>query len=385
MHLFLLIKALTDDDFLSPILQLTEDLTLRLCDFNSTLWIDPNNPPTDGAGLGTPAYGAPELTRAISGGTPFGFKADVWSMGAVLYSLATGVEPFARAHSMVDILHRKRMFFDSEEEERVRRISVFEGGAHHNGKNSASASRQGSLRGRRNNFVGSAHRREGSADSLDSVASNLTNTSWKAPSALAIAALLGDEEDFANVCCSGTAPQVAGSVPNSPLARAVSINQRGPGHLPLPALLRRTASFQNAQDAADHLVGSPTGGRSSLELHPARGATRERSSGSVSSVTSLGPAASHLYMAVSAALDKAAAQNKRKNSGDDISSMQELSKEEEVELHRHYSDGMPALILPGGGRLPDAARDLLARMLTTDQHARPSAREVKAILSSISV
>ena len=114
-------------------LQLTEDLTLKLCDFNSTIWIDPNAPPTDGAGLGTPAYGAPELTRAISGGSPFGFEADVWSMGAVLYSLASGTEPFARAHSMVDIMHRKRVFFESEEDERLRRMHVAEGLQHGGG------------------------------------------------------------------------------------------------------------------------------------------------------------------------------------------------------------------------------------------------------------
>ncbi|KDN49226.1 kinase-like protein [Tilletiaria anomala UBC 951] len=393
---------------------LTEDLTLKLCDFNSTLWIDPNAPPTDGAGLGTPAYGAPELTRAISGGMPFGYEVDVWSMGAVLYSLASGVEPFARANSMVDILHRKRIFFESEEAERVRRMNVAEG--YNSGAGSACASRKSSLRERRSGTHGSSyHRRDGSMDSIDSVASNLTNMSTRAPSALAIASLLGDDEGFIKTDHHMKSDPL-GSDPHSPLARAASIHTtltahpsasvsaRGASstsHLPLPfsKSLRRTASFQASQEQA--LASSPPARMSAEEVNsnsstaaagpPSRPynkiAGRERSSGSVSSANSA--AASQLYVSVAAALERAA---KRKSSHHDeahspghglFGETTELTKAEQADLNRHYTDGAPAMILPGGGRLPGAARDLLARMLQTDPRLRPSAKEVKATLERI--
>ncbi len=429
---------------------MAEDLTLKLCDFNSTLWIDPNNPPTDGAGLGTPAYGAPELTRAISGGAAFGFEVDVWSMGAVLYSLASGHEPFARANSMVDIMHRKRVFFESEENERLRRLNVAEGMSA-GGGNSAPHSRKSSLRGRRlepQPSVVPGIRRESSTDSIESVASNITSMSTRVPSAFAIASLLGDDADF--MAAEGLGAPVLdppGSQGNSPLARAASTHHNArnslQARLPLPAHLKRATSFQGAQESTgdDSALSSPTSatpgsaGLGSEHRNSALGVDlrreddtvrgqplptnaygRQRSSGSVSSINSISGAASQLYIAVSQALERAKLQQSqadymhsnphyqaqlqeawqsssasghmRRSSGIGLEAEgaeEDLSKEEQAELSRHYADGMPPMILPGGGRLPDAARDLLAKMLRTDPSARPTAKEVAAALAQIRV
>ena len=321
-------------------------------------------------------------------------------MGAVLYSLASGAEPFARANSMVDLMHRKRIFFESEENERLRRLNVAEGMG---GTDSASASRKGSLRGRKTgprSSVAPGQRRDGSADSIESVASNITNMSGRAPTAYAIASLLSDDQDFVG---SQVVADAAGSVPSSPLARAASIhisgqqqqarNNLNPPHLGLPGPVRRTASFQGAQDAQEDTIRQvPTG-----EVFPSRNSVedsgpptrqygppsgRQRSSGSVSSVNSLSGVASQLYAAVSQALERAKKQSEQESHRDYIDAA-ELTKAEQVELNRHYADGMPPMILPGGGRLPDAARDLLIRMLKTDPEQRPTASEVKQALLEI--
>lgn len=57
-------------------------------------------------------------------------------------------------------------------------------------------------------------------------------------------------------------------------------------------------------------------------------------------------------------------------------------QEEEMDL-RPYRDGSPALVLPGGGRLPDAARALLEKMLSTDPSLRPTAGQVVAALRNL--
>ncbi|ETS59885.1 hypothetical protein PaG_06207 [Moesziomyces aphidis] len=216
---FLHDKGCVHADIKKENMLLTDGLDIKLCDFNSAVFPNPNDPPRDGLGLGTPAYCAPELSRATGGpsATSFSYPIDIFSLGAVLYSLATGAEPFSKARSVVEMLHRKRLFFESEENDRASRLAVEAG----SNPNSQPASRSGSLRGRHPKsssasinetpagaaspaqLASSLHRilqlgspaprpprREASSDSLESVASSITTIAGRHPSSLAVSRLL---------------------------------------------------------------------------------------------------------------------------------------------------------------------------------------------------
>lgn len=82
-------------------MQLAEDLTLRLADFNRSVLLSPNSPlPTDPLGIGTSAYSPPELVRSAP--SPFGFPADIFSLGVTLCVALTGREPFQQVRSPVE-------------------------------------------------------------------------------------------------------------------------------------------------------------------------------------------------------------------------------------------------------------------------------------------
>ncbi|CAD6892576.1 unnamed protein product [Tilletia laevis] len=57
-------------------------------------------------------------------GNAFEVEVYIWSAGAVLYSLAIDQPPFAGARSTLDILNRKRNFFQTEEADRPSRFDV---------------------------------------------------------------------------------------------------------------------------------------------------------------------------------------------------------------------------------------------------------------------
>ncbi len=216
----------------------------QACDFNSAVFPNPNDPPRDGLGLGTPAYCAPELSRATGGptATSFSYPIDIFSLGAVLYSLATGYEPFSKARSVVEMLHRKRLFFDSEENDRASRLAVEAG----SNPNSQPASRSGSLRGRHQHAASSSSatandassglvspsqltsslnrvlqygspnsqnsRRDASNDSLESVASSITTISGRNPTFLAVSRLLEPTDEPRGLLVDPNMPTRQGSL-----------------------------------------------------------------------------------------------------------------------------------------------------------------------------
>lgn len=177
---------------------LDKDHHPKLCDFNSAIFLHTSGAReiSDGIGLGTPAYAAPELTKRGQG-NKLSYAVDIFSLGAVLYSLATGVEPMSRARSMIDMIHRKERWFLSEENDRIARHSVDFGGSNSNA-GSTTASRHGSLRGKKSRqstilpdgLNRPALRRQASSDSVESHVSSITNAEGKTPSWDAIELLL---------------------------------------------------------------------------------------------------------------------------------------------------------------------------------------------------
>jgi Tol biopolymer transport system component len=79
---------------------LTEDGVAKVLDFGIAKLIGEAGPTRAGSFLGTPFYMAPEQTR----GEQVDARADVWSLGAVLYQMLTGRRPFAGG-SDVAVVH----------------------------------------------------------------------------------------------------------------------------------------------------------------------------------------------------------------------------------------------------------------------------------------
>lgn len=95
-------------------------MDLRLSDFGSSLLIHPSHPPTDGIGLGTLPFSAPEL---VDPDRSFAFPVDVFALGATLYQCLSGTEPFRGLRS-VEMMHQVRRggLWDYEDRERFNQI-----------------------------------------------------------------------------------------------------------------------------------------------------------------------------------------------------------------------------------------------------------------------
>lgn len=400
---------------------LTSDLTVKLCDFNSALFPSPQTTLTDGLGLGTPAYGAPELASRSSKG--FSYPVDIWSLGAILYTLAVGVEPFRKARSMIDILYRKGHFFESEENDRIAFLCVEEGRATSVNGGSTTASRNGSVRskkGRDSDMSSSTSRptatlrREMSSESVSSIASSVMlsgSSSGRVPSVRAINMLLEPSSPigvilppgiqsssstsssslqhfkFGNHGTSSASNGVfrSSSVHGSNHHRATSLGKgqnsspllspdsaRKRNYISRPSAFRRS-SYGDEQDVDG--VEEPNSPQHNTTA-PSEDVVERRNSSNRSSTDS-----NSLRLAVTAAfaqsklLEEEEEQKRRDQEQADI--------KEEANLSKPYKDGSPALILPGGGRLPDEARNLLERMLSTDASRRPTAMQVKGMLEAL--
>jgi serine/threonine protein kinase len=428
---------------------LDHNLRTKLCDFNSAFFPNASTSPlTDGLGLGTPAYGAPELTKRGKSGDVVSFPVDIFSLGALLYSLATGVEPMARAKSMIEMLHRKERFFLTEENDRIARISVAEGwGDSSSNAGSANASRHASLRrkSKDGSTTGSAlakrssRRRESSADSIESTASSITTKSGKTPSLAAIQLLL-EPSSLAGLLVpptperrSGGAVDVRevghhralslhknhaphGKSPAESTGSATVIQNGGQktGIVPKPSVLRRTISYGNAKEpGAEEGEGADAEDSTDLDLSLAltasfaevsrekyrleeeflHGAGRKPQSSSSpirprvpthARGGSLDVPGTPLKRPVSGLQYKASSLPSHNRpiaaSGQDD---EDKDDQEEEEDRSPYRDGSPALLLPGGGKLPQSALDLLEHMLLANPLRRPKASEVRRRLEAI--
>ncbi len=79
-----------------------KNLSLKLSDFESAFTLDGQIPPLTASAddvVGTTAYNAPELLKADD--TRPSFESDIFSLGATLFAVATGEEPYQRARSVV--------------------------------------------------------------------------------------------------------------------------------------------------------------------------------------------------------------------------------------------------------------------------------------------
>jgi serine/threonine protein kinase len=80
--------------------QLTDELDVRLADWGMSLPIVADRLPTEGLGLGTTLYCAPELVQAPP--CAFSFPADIFALGVTLNVLVTGREPYRDVRSPVE-------------------------------------------------------------------------------------------------------------------------------------------------------------------------------------------------------------------------------------------------------------------------------------------
>ncbi|KAK4054108.1 hypothetical protein OIV83_001133 [Microbotryomycetes sp. JL201] len=96
------------------------DMTIRLADFGMSMFIpspESNLPlPSDPHGLGTPPYSPPEFVKPLP--SPFGFAADVFSLGVTLNVLISGHEPYENMRTVERMLHVGRGGYWAWEERR---------------------------------------------------------------------------------------------------------------------------------------------------------------------------------------------------------------------------------------------------------------------------
>lgn len=441
--LFLHEKGCVHADIKKENMLLTEDLDIKLCDFNSAVFPNPNDPPRDGLGLGTPAYCAPELSRATGGpgATNFSYPIDIFSLGVVLYSLATGYEPFSKARSVVEMLHRKRLFFESEENDRASRLAVEAG----SNPNSAPASRSGSLRGRHSHphphsstanegqasptqLASSLNRlvqqnqgtgrRDASSDSLESVASSITTISGRKTTSMAVSRLLEPSDArgllINPIMGQGGYGKQGGllrdlTTAKVDLRRAASMGGKkavGTRTGAVGGTLRSAPPIDASHESSTSKVatkGSPAVTRVAIDSRPDW--LRRRSSyGDELTSTAASSHSQYLPTTTTTIFDHTTTEADPSSTPSKPSRLRPMfspasttlphssnsssSTERRVSPHpslpsnitqegKAYADGHPPINLAGGGRLPDWARDLLRSMLQASPSARPTAVQVR--------
>src|SRR5262245_24813868 len=104
-------KGIIHRDLKPANIKITRDKKIKVLDFGIAKALTAPDDETEtvnltrtGVVIGTPAYMSPEQAR----GEPVGVQSDIWSFGAVVYEMLTGVSPFKRktgADTVASIVH----------------------------------------------------------------------------------------------------------------------------------------------------------------------------------------------------------------------------------------------------------------------------------------
>ena len=333
---------------------LTSDLTVKLCDFSSVLFSNAAVPATEVYSVGTPAFRAPELFTAVNWSPSeeqglahpaLSFTIDVFSLGVVLYTLASGVDPSQRASSVMAMRQRQFLFFRQEEDDRMERLNE-----------------QG---------VTYPTILEGESVSPDFMGSPKIGESYVHIPGNLLARLL-DPSPFPCGIITSAPPQRptmnASTSSSTSSTRAVSLNVLSRSEF--PSLTR--CSSMNTSSTIERAIR-----RSNSAHHPKEEKTyrrdanlsslrrAEKTEDSKQKFLSLPNHPSHFVREV---MDSTPPSPTRSSFAMDV---------------RPYEDGAPPMILPGGGRLPDELRDLIKSMVAPRPEDRPTASQVRAVLDRI--
>ena len=335
---------------------LSHDLSVKLCDFSSVLFSNAAVPATDVYSVGTPAFRAPELF-SLSSWSPseehgcahpaLSFTLDIFSLGVLLYSLASGVDPSHRVKSVIAMRQRQNHFFISEEDDRMERMSF-----------------QESLPSSRSTDI---HRSLASPSGRSSAASDVSSSHFMINDSV-LDRLLDPLPLPHGIISQPSSATSSLSVPM--MTRAISYS----------GTPKQDSSSLNRCVSLSATSGADRSSRRSVSLSKrAEIAGRPRP-------TSLGHG---LPADTSATCDPLDATDMRGtpmmsspqvhiDTGNDV----DHSCASEPTDNRPYSDGAPALILPGGDRFPDKLRDLVRVMVSPNPEDRPSASQVLATLNN---
>lgn len=319
---------------------LTPHLTVKLCDFSSVLFSNASSPATDTYSVGTPAFRAPELFNTTSWSPSeeaglahpaLSYTLDIFSLGVLLYTLATGVEPNHRANSIMAMRQRQNIFFSSEEGDRIERIHM---GCDAQSFTTSPVSSMTSSPSRESRSS-SMHE----TDALPSYIVDRLLDPSPFPKGILTARTPRDR------AWSGTTSAVPPSPQRVPLMRAASIHTAGKADV--------TAKAHGTSSS-----NSPSGGlrRARTVQQPGQRAKTDGLTPSRDAPASRTPIHSLPMQELQDALPN-------------LSASTSLDE-------RPYADGAPALIMPGGDRLPDELRDLIQCMVEPQPEARPTTKRI---------
>ncbi|WFD00848.1 hypothetical protein MYAM1_003603 [Malassezia yamatoensis] len=337
---------------------LSAELEIKLCDFTSVLFSNAAEPATDCLTVGTPAYSAPELFTS-SRWTPsegqdpthpaLSYTLDIFSLGVLLYSLATGVEPSRHVHSMMAMRHRQHSFFESEEQDRLERLELPRTNRHL--RTPSNSSSQQAMARQRSGSQTSTHLSPHSGISSVVIDRLLDPTSdlhgvvsqQKSRGTVADAAALLRTKSM-----SATTPSTART--NHGLHHATAHDTDSGGRRPW-GLERATSDVRGSAAVGRQRV---VDGRSDRDPFARFNQSPDMYSSPFDATTSPPPL-------------------------DSVPRSESDDRDREA-----YADGAPALIFPGGGRMPDALRTLLQAMVSPIPEQRPTATYVRQQLDSLS-